>query len=695
MPATEYVIGVDVGGTFTDFVGCKLGHGAIFNGKVLTTPDDPSEAVLSGLARMLSAHGIDPAAVRYVIHGTTLVANALIERKGVKTALITSKGFRDVLEIGREYRYDTYDLFIDMPRPLVPRNLRFEVDERMDREGRVVRPLDLHAAERLARELAASDVRAVAVAFLHAYRSAVHEREMQDILARFAPRLTVSLSSEVVPQIGEYERSSTTVANAYVKPIFETYVGRLSEGLRRLGIGRDLYLVLSDGGTVDRKTAAAHPVRLVHSGPAGGAQAAALYGRLGGADRVLAFDMGGTTAKACLIEEGRPNRTTEVEIARLARFKPGSGIPLRVPIVNMIEIGAGGGSIARVNSLGLVQVGPDSSGAKPGPACYALGGVEPTVTDADLVLGYLDAGSFLGGEMALDVAAARRALHDRVAAPLGLSVEEAALGVFQTVNEGMAQAAAIHALEQGKRIVDFALVAIGGAGPVHAWALARALGIGRLISPLGAGVASAFGFLAAPTAFEATRTRLTPLAAVEASGTRSLVDELAGHGLALLERSGESRAPARIDVFAAMRYVGQGYEVETPLPRELVESGDQDGLARRFEAAYRLLFGRTEVGFPVEIVSWRVIVSGPVPAIVPAIPEGLALVGKPAGKGVRAVYFAEAGGFVDTPVFNRYALEPGFSAEGPLVVEERESTLVVPPQSRLSIDASRNAIVAL
>jgi N-methylhydantoinase A len=664
----------------------------MFNEKVLTTPDNPAEAVLNGVASILTANGIEPGAVENVIHGTTLVANALIERKGVTTALITTQGFRDVLEIGREWRYDLFDLTIELPSPLVPRARRYEITERVGPDGAMIAPLDEDAVVALARELAGSDVAAVAVVFLHAFRNPAHERRVKEIFADQAPALAVCLSSDVSPEIGEYERSSTTVANAYVQPIFRDYVRDLALGLRGQGIERDLFMMLSDGGTVHESAAIEYPIRLVQSGPAGGAQAAALYGRLTGAADLLCFDMGGTTAKACMIEDGRPQRTTAFEVARVFRFAKGSGLPLQVPVVDMIEIGAGGGSIARLDRMGLIQVGPDSAGAKPGPACYGLGGEFPTVTDADLVLGYLDADNFLGGDMALDIEAARTAIQRHLAEPLDLSVTEAAWGVHETVTENMAQAATIHALEKGRRIDKYTMVPIGGAGPVHACSLAAKMNIGRLICPVGAGVASALGLLASPTAFEFVQADMQALDLLDFAAVRGTLAELDQRGRKLLSASAVDPGRIETGVSALMRYVGQGYEVEVPLTAAIVEAGDRAAIEAAFAEVYRGLFGRTEE-MPLEVISWRVVVSGPEPEIALEAAAPGADAATTALKGERPVYFAETGGYVDSPVYDRYALAPGGTVTGPAIVEEREATVVVPPGFTAAVDRFANLII--
>lgn len=692
MNAAPFRIGVDIGGTFTDVVLLDRRDGSLRNGKLLTTPHAPEEAVLAGIRQMLAAHGVAPAQVAHVIHGTTLVANALIERRGVPTGLVTTEGFRDVLEIGTELRHDTYDLFMRVPEPLVPRSRRLEVPERILPDGGVRIPLAEDAARAVARGLAAAGVQAVAVCFLHAFRNPAHERRMAEILAEEAPALTVCLSSDVVPEIGEYERASTTVCNAYVLPVFERYLRRLGDGLRGLGLKGPLYLMLSDGGMVGERTAARHPVRLVQSGPAGGVRATALYGAAAGARDILCFDMGGTTAKACLIEGGEPLRSLDFEVARVDRFRRGSGLPLKVPVIEMIEIGAGGGSIAQVDRLGLIRVGPESASSDPGPACYGLGGTRPTVTDADLVLGYLGAGSFLGGEMPLDAAAAERAIREHIAAPLGLSVVEAAWAVHETVNGAMAQAAAIHAAEKARRIGGFTMVPIGGAGPVHAARLCRRLGIARMVAPAGAGVASAFGFLASPISFALVRGWVAPLAGLDMAALRALVAGLEAEGLAMLAEAGVAAAEATRRVIGALRYVGQGFQVEAEIPAEALASDDAAAIRAAFEARYRAQYGRSEPALPVECVSWQVILSGPRPEM---SLTGGAGGGAPAAPRSRRAWFPEAGGFVDTPVIDRAALRPGDRLAGPALVEERESTLVLPPGAGALCDAGLNLVVTI
>ncbi len=667
-------LGVDIGGTFTDLVLADPATGALWNGKVLTTPLDPSEGVLAGVREVAALAGVGPAAIAQVIHGTTLVANAIIERKGVRTGFVATAGFRDLLLMAREWRWDIYDLNISLAPPLVPRSRCVEVTERLGPDGTVLTPFDSAAADEAARRLAGMGVAAVAVTFLHAFRDPAHERAMAAILARHLPDAAVSLSSEVAPSLGEYERATTTVANAYVQPVFRRYLSRLADGLRALGVRSELLLMQSDGGTIHQTAAMRHPVRLVQSGPAGGAQATALAGATVGARDVLAFDMGGTTAKACLIPDGEPARTAVFEVARIARFRPGSGLPLLVPAIDMIEIGAGGGSIARVNALGVIEVGPESASADPGPACYGRGGTQPTVTDADLLLGHLDAASFLGGAMRLDREPAEAAIRRAVADPLGLSVIDAALGIRATVDESMAQAAAIHAIEKGVRVVDYAMVAIGGAGPVHACDVARRLGIRRVICPAGAGVASAFGFLASPVAFAAARARLVPLSAASAGEAVVVLDALADEALGHLAGAGVDREAAALERSAELRYRGQGHAIEVALPDPRTDGWGARTQAA-FEARYRTLYDRIEPAGEIEVVTWRVVARGPRPPMRTGAgcvsPDGDAV------KGTRALFCTRSRSFRDATVYDRYRLAPGRTIAGPAVVEERESTAVI------------------
>jgi N-methylhydantoinase A len=688
-------LGVDVGGTFTDLVVVDESTGSLRVGKVLTTPKDPAHAVEAGIAALLAETGVAVADVRAVVHGTTLATNALIERKGARTALLTTAGFRDAVEIRHEGRHDMYDLFIEPPAPLVPRHLRREIPERLLADGTVLRPLDEAAARRVIRGLLDEGVEAVAICLLHAYVNPAHERRLAEIARELSPTLPVCCSSEVVPEIREYERSSTTAANAYVGPMVARYVADLEARLAERGVPGQLYIMQSSGGIALPATARRLPIRLVESGPAAGALAAAQAARQRGETRMLSFDMGGTTAKACVID-GEPLVAREFEVARADRFKKGSGLPVRVPVIELIEIGAGGGSIARVDRLGLLKVGPDSAGADPGPACYGLGGRLPTVTDADLVLGYLDADFFLGGRMPLDRAAARRAIEEHVARPLALDAVQAARGIHRVVNESMAAAARIHGIERGKDLRTYPLFAFGGAGPVHCWQVARILKVPRILLPFGAGAISAYGLLAAPLAFDFVRTARQRLDAADWSAINGLFDEMEAEGRALLARAGVLDEDVRVARIAEMRYVGQGHEVEAAIPAGPLHAGRLDAISGGFEAAYRALYHRLPRDMPIEALNWRVTVSGPPPAMPAPASQAPARTGRGvAVKGRRPAHFEEAADFVETPVYDRYALAPGDAIDGPAIVEERESTAVIGPGARCRVDDGLALIVEM
>jgi N-methylhydantoinase A len=687
-------IGVDIGGTFTDLVLLDESTGAVRVGKLLTTPKEPAQAVEQGVVTLLNDTGRAAASVAGLIHGTTLATNALIERKGAKTALLTTAGFRDALEIGREGRYDMYDLFIDPPAPLVPRHLRLEVTERLLADGSVLVPLDVDSVRAAIAALLAEGVEAVAISLLHAYRNPVHELAVAALVSELAPGLAVSRSSEIVPEIREFERTSTTVANVYVMPLMAHYLADLERKIHELGVPGRFYVMLSSGGIATPDTAKRAPIRLVESGPAAGALAAARLARQAGEGRMLSFDMGGTTAKACVIDRGEPLVAREFEVARADRFKKGSGLPIRVPVIEMIEIGAGGGSIARIDSLGLLKVGPDSAGADPGPACYGLGGEQPTVTDADLVLGYLDPDFFLGGRMRLDADRARRAIEERVARPLGLSTTEAAWGIHRVVNENMAAAARIHGIERGKDLRAYPLFAFGGAGPVHCWQVAKILKVPRILLPFGAGAMSAYGLLSAPLAFDFVRTRHERLDAPDWAAVNRLLDEMEAEGRQRLARAGVPAADVTVKRVAEMRYLGQGHEVEAALPAGTLAADSLAAITTNFEAAYRALYHRLPQGVPIEALNWRVTTAGPAPHVemrlaAPARGGGA----QSALKGTRRAWFAETDGYVEAPVYDRYALGPGAEFSGPAIVEERESTAIIGPGGRCHIDERLTLVV--
>ncbi|MFL5655551.1 MAG: hydantoinase/oxoprolinase family protein [Ktedonobacteraceae bacterium] len=683
--------------------------GSFAVGKTLTTPRDPSQAVETLVLETLERESIAASDVQQLIHGTTLVTNAIIERTGARTALLATQGFRDSIEIGRENRYELYDLMLEMPQPLVPRYLRFGVSQRTLADGTTLQELDVTFVERLTRELVASGIEAVAIAFLNSFTNAAAEQEARAIVQRVAPGMRVSISSEVVPEIREFERTSTTIANVYVQDRVERYLRELQARLARIGCQGSVFLMISSGGIVTVDTAMRFPVRLLESGPAAGALAAASYGTACGYANLLSFDMGGTTAKFCIIDKGQPLTAHEFEVDRRYRFKKGSGLPIKLPVIEMIEIGAGGGSIARIDPMGLLKVGPESAGAEPGPVCYGYGGSEPTVTDADLVLGYLDPDYFLGGQLRIDLAAARRAIQERIADPLGISIEEAAWGIHQIVNESMANAARIHTLERGKDPHRFPVFAFGGAGPVHGFRIAKALGSPALIAPFGAGVMSAVGLLTAPLAFDFVRSWPGRIDQLDWQKANALLSEMEAEGQALLEKSGVLPGQISHRREAEIRYVGQGHEIQVPLPAGRLSSDSATTIINSFEEVYRRLYERLSQSVPIEIINWRVTSSGPAPRV--RLVEGThpgndessragplkdgQPVAQTARKGSRKAYFPELGGYHDTAVYNRYGLLPGTSFSGPAIVEERESTVIVGPDCRFHIDEQRNLMVEL
>ena len=689
-------VGIDIGGTFTDLLAYDETTGRFTIGKTLTTPDDPARAVQTGVAQLIRDADAAPDRVDQIVHGTTLVTNALIERKGAKTALITTRGFRDALEIAREHRYDLYDLFLELPKPLVPRSLRFELDERLFADGTVHKSLDDAEVSRLIERLKAEGVEAVAVSLIHAYRNPVHERRVVELLAELAPEIIVSYSSDVVPELREYERTSTTVANVYVRPIIVRYLDGLIAELDGSGVRGSFFVMLSSGGVCTPDTAAAYPVRLVESGPAAGALAAAHIGGLIDRPSLLSFDMGGTTAKCCVIDDGKPSVSAEFEVNRVYRFKRGSGLPVRVPVIDLIEIGAGGGSIARHDSLGLLKVGPDSAGADPGPACYGRGGTQPTVTDGDLLLGYLDPTFFLGGRMSLDVAAAEKAV-DALGVSLGMNRVETAWGIHEVVNEQMAGAARMHAIENGKDPREYPVFAFGGAGPVHAYRVAEILRSPELIVPFGAGVASTIGFLVAPLAFDFVRSFVGRLDLLEWSEVNSRFEEMEREGRAILARAGVDSAKVEIIRTAELRYIGQGHQVVVEAPSGLLDHSSAAVLAAEFEAEYRRLYGRTAAGNPLEAINWRVMASTDAPELreidLGVDPAASALAS--AVKGVRSVYLPERRNFADVTVYDRYQLARGVEFAGPAIIEERESTLVIGQAPSIRVDDMLNLTVTM
>ena len=686
----SFSVGLDIGGTFTDIVFYDQVSGRHLNRKVLTTHEDPSLGVIEGVRTVIESEGVDPASVDRVIHATTLFTNALIERKGAETGLVTTEGFRDLLEIARERKYEIYDVFIEMPSPIVPRNLVAEVPGRIGPRGEEERPLDLTALVAGTEQLVKQGVTSVAVVFLHSYVNASHERAAVAEIQRRFPALSVSASCDVAPEIREYERASTTVINAYVKPLAQSYLDRLAAQLSATGISAPLFMMLSNGGLTHVAEAKRVPVQLLESGPAAGALAGAFFGRGSKVDRVLAFDMGGTTAKLSVVDDGEPFVAYRFEASREKRFAEGSGLPVMISVIELIEIGAGGGSIAGVDELGLLKVGPRSAGSQPGPAAYGRGGKLPTVTDADFILGYLDPGFFAGGTMKIDLEAAKRAFEP-ICKATGMSLAEAAWGVHDVVNENMASAARVHVAERGKDPRDYALLPTGGAGPVHAYPVASKLGLKRVICPPAAGVASSLGLLMAPARVDRAATFLTLLDEADWPALEGVFRAIEADAREVIAGTGLDPKSARVDRLADMRYAGQGFELVVSLPEGPYGAASRDGIASAFESAYRATFGRTPRTGHIEIVNLRACVR------VAASRKDVVLKGFGSGdgglKGRRQVWFPDTRGYTETPVYDRYRLPSGVEYDGPAVIEERESTLVIGPDAKFRVEAAGNLVI--
>lgn len=695
MGESVYRLGCDIGGTFTDFVLFDERTATFEIEKVLTTPADPSEGVEDGIRALLARRPGFLGATEHVIHGTTLVINAVIERKGARTALIATEGFRDILEMRREIRYDIYDIGAVYPTPLIPRQWRREVTERVYSDGRILVPLDESDARDVLADLAQEGIESVAICLLHSYANPAHEQALGRLAAQEHPHIAVSLSSGVLPEIKEFERTSTTVVNAYVKPLIGRYLERLDDRLRRCGFGRGLFLMLSGGGIMSAATARHFPVRLIESGPVGGALAAVHLGTQAGPGDLVSVDMGGTTAKACLIRGGALPITTELEVDRVHRFKKGSGTPLGVPAVDLIEIGAGGGSIAHINTVGLLQVGPQSAGAAPGPICYGRGGTAPTVTDADLVLGYLDAGYFLGGAMRLDIQGARAGIEREVAKHLGLSLEEAAWGIHEVVNENMASAIRMYAAEKGGDLANSTLVAFGGAGPAHADGLARKLGVPRILIPRGAGVFSALGFLVAPVAFEVARTHPIRVAEADPRRLAALYRQIEVEAASVVEQAAPGAAVA-FSRAADMCYAGQGHQIRVALPDPDAGGLDPAEIAGRFSREYLNRYGYVYDDLEIQVVTLRVTATAqrplpPVAAPFRATPRDT----RGALKGERLAYAPSVRRFVPHRVYAMERLGAGSTLVGPAIVEEEASTLVIGPDASAIADPRGWLLVTL
>jgi N-methylhydantoinase A len=687
--ATSYKLAADIGGTFTDLV---LEQGAKrWSGKLLTTTHAPEIAVLEGAAQLIVDAGISPGDVSVFIHGTTLATNALIERKGAATAFITTEGFRDVIEQGYEKRFDHYDLNINRATPLVPRHLRLTIAERMAVNGDVLIQLDERAVSVLADVIKAEGVKAVAIGLLHAYAHDGHERRLRDLLKPLlSDDVKICISSEVAPEIREYERFSTTVANAYVRPLMAGYLQRLQDGLAAMKLNAPLYLMMSGGGLTTLETACRFPIRLVESGPAGGAILASRMAQQLKLRDVVSFDMGGTTAKICLLQNYEPQRAHRFEIARAYKDMKGSGIPVRIPVIEMVEIGAGGGSIARVDKLQRITVGPDSAGSNPGPACYGRGGTEPAVTDANVVLGKIDPAFFAGGKIALQTDAAKAALQRNIGDKLGLKDFWSAAGVAEIVDENMANAARVHAIELGRDLAGCTMIAFGGGAPLHATRLAEKTGIRRIVVPVGAGVGSAIGFLQAPISFEITKSSIQGLDELNAAGVNALLRRMTQDAAQVVARALANTKPS-VSIIADCRYVGQGHEIRVNIPVRTLTNKDGVTLKAAFEKAYAKVYGLTIPGQPAEAITWSVTVSGPIPVQQKA--ARVTAKGKPRVLRRLKLFDAALGKQVQAPVYWRFDLMPGTKLKGPAIIAENETSTIVGSAFTARIDGFRNIVL--
>lgn len=687
-------VGVDIGGTFTDFA-LHDGAGAkIAIHKQLTTPSDPSKAVIEGVQTLAQNNKVALADVTEIVHGTTLVTNAVIERRGAKTGMLGTAGFSDIMDMGFERRYDLFDLRITYAPPMVPRSQRQEVAERVRFDGSVETPLDEAGVRTAARKFAADGIKAVAVCFLHSYANPEHEQRAAEILREELPGVFISASADVFPNMREFERWTTTCMNAFTGPMFDTYLEKLERGLQSVGFGGKLYIMSSSGGMLTTQTARRFPVRALESGPAAGALMSANHGRALELDNLLSFDMGGTTAKGALVVDAEPIKHYEMEVARGYQFRRGSGLAVRIPVIDMIEIGAGGGSIAEVDERGLLKVGPRSAGAMPGPACYAQGGTKPTLTDANLMLGLLDAEFFLGGTMKLDKDAAEKAIAEGVAKPLGVDTMRAAYGIHDIVSEDIARAFRIHASERAFNYREASMVAFGGSGPLHAMAVARKLKIPKVVFPVAAGVMSALGLLVSPLAFEVARSRRIHLADLDATDFDATFKALEEEATAILEQAGVAQKDMRIVRRLDMRYQGQGHEIEVVLPDGATAGPLFEGVEEQFGAAYKSIY-TLRLDEPAEIINWKLEAIGPAKGF----GESYRLAGgddtADAQKGTRAAYHPTRREVTDWPVYDRYALRPGMTINGPALIEERESTCVIGPDDRVVVDDRYNLIADL
>lgn len=701
-------IGADVGGTFTDVV-IELDHGELVSTKVLTTHEAPEEGILAGIAKVLEQAGVRYEDLDQIIHGTTLATNALIERRGAKTALVTTEGFRDVIEMRTESRFEQYDLNIVLPKPLIERKDRLTVAGRLDAQGNVLAPFDEAQAAAVIETIRDRGYEAVAVGFIHSYVNAAHEQRFAEMLTEAIAGVAVSLSSQVSPQIREYERFNTVCANAYVQPLIASYLHRLEAGLARLGATCPLYLIHSGGGLISVETAARFPVRLVESGPAGGAIFAANLAHTYGIEKALSYDMGGTTAKIALIENFTPQSATTFEVDRTARFKKGSGMPISIPVIEMIEIGAGGGSIASLDSLNQVRIGPESAGSEPGPASYGLGGTDATVTDANVVLAKLAPENFGASDITLDPGLGESALTEHIASPLGLEVSQAAVAVCEVVDENMSNAARVHAVENGKDLGGYAMIAFGGGAPLHAARLMDKLGLDELIVPPGAGVGSAIGFLRAPFAYEAMRSHYVDLAKIDVTEVNAMLAELTEEAHAFVSAGTDVNADQTTSASAAdgtditvektvaMRYAGQGWEIPVRLGAEVLGSAEfgadaAQRLETAFTQAYIQFFGRNIEDLAIEAVSWSVRV-----ATVAQRPDPVELNSTPTrvlqAQKQREMIHSATGETVSAAVFARSDLQPGDGITGPAIITETQTTTIVSPDQTLTTQSDGTLLI--
>ena len=669
-------LAVDIGGTFTD-VALECGDKQ-FTTKTLTTKSQPETGVLAGIETVLTQAKINPSQVETIIYGTTLATNLLIERRGASVALVTTLGFRDVVEMRNENRFEQYDINIELPTPLVPRSQRLVVSERIGADGRILKPLNEDEVRALIPHLLEKKIQSVAVGFLHSYRNNSHEQRAREIICAEAPELDVTLSSEVSPEMREFERISTACANAYVQPLMSRHLGSLASQLRTQGLDCPLFLMLSGGGITTLETAIRFPVRLVESGPAGGAIFSSFIAKQLGLSRVLSYDMGGTTAKVCLIDDGEPHTSRTFEVAREYRFLKGSGIPINIPVIEMVEIGAGGGSIADVDSMNRIRVGPESADSEPGPASYNLGGTAPTVTDADLLLGRLNPENFAGGSIRLNVENASKALDSVIGSKLGFKTSHTALGVSEIVDENMSNAARVHAIESGVDIETYTIVAFGGAAPIHAARLAEKLNIQKIVIPPGAGVGSALGFLQAPVSYEVIRSYYQRLDDLDYHGINQLLHSMRKEATDVVEPGAQGQKTREIRT-AFMRYIGQGHEVSVEIPVKLEEaeldSQSSGRLTIAFETEYTRLYGRTIPSLEIEILTWSLLVStkGSDGRAIKMSAKSYA----PDTTEFRKLMDAESGEFNDAAVYDRSSLSPGAKIEGPVIVTESDTATVI------------------